>query len=73
MGMGGAMAIEDAVCIATILPQDTSASEVVERLKLYQDIRQERANFIQYASRVNGLDEKPKGTFSLMMVGSAFD
>ncbi|WPG97919.1 fad-dependent monooxygenase ops4 [Acrodontium crateriforme] len=60
MGMGGSMAIEDAICIAAVLPLGTSASDVPERLKLYQDIRQERANFIQYASRVNGSDEKPK-------------
>jgi hypothetical protein len=31
LGQGGAMAIEDAVCIARRLPADTPASEVEER------------------------------------------
>ena len=51
------MAIEDAVSIAQLLPESTSASEVPDRLKLYESIRHERATHVQEQTRINGLDE----------------
>ena len=54
------MAIEDAVCIARLLPANTSASEVEERMKLYEDIRYERAEYVREQTRRNGLDEEER-------------
>lgn len=66
LGMGGAIAIEDAVSLALILHDGVSASEVPERLKLYQEIRHERATTVQYGSRVSGNDvgDIPEGSSS---------
>ena len=55
-GQGAAMAIEDAASLAALLPSGTSVEEIPERFRLYQQCRQERATFIQQASRLNGLD-----------------
>jgi len=60
------MAIEDGVSIAALLPADTPASAVPERLELYQEVRHERGTRIQQGSRVNGMDadKRPKGESS---------
>jgi hypothetical protein len=62
------MAIEDAVCIARLLPVDTPASKVEERMKLYEGIRYKRAGYVREQTRRNGLDEeeRPSGVFSLL-------
>jgi 2-polyprenyl-6-methoxyphenol hydroxylase-like FAD-dependent oxidoreductase len=57
-GQGGGCAIEDAAALAVCFPSDTPASEVPARLKLYEEIRYERANRIQEYSRMAGLDLK---------------
>lgn len=51
------MAIEDAASIVQLLPVNTAASEVPDRLKLYERIRHERVTWIQEQTRINGLDE----------------
>lgn len=63
LGQGGAMAIEDAACLATLLSSDVRAEEVPQLLALYQECRHERATMVQTASRVNGTDadKRPKG------------
>lgn len=48
---GGAMAIEDAVSLGVMLPRGIAASEVPERLKVYQKARHERATTIQEMTR----------------------
>ena len=49
-GLG--QAIEDVAALATVFPKGTAPSDVPERLKLYEKLRQERAYRIQaYAKR----------------------
>ena len=48
---GGAMAIEDAVSLAVMLPKGISREEVPERLKIYQKARHERVTTIQGMTR----------------------
>ncbi|KAJ5953536.1 hypothetical protein N7454_000432 [Penicillium verhagenii] len=48
---GGAMAIEDAVSLAVMLSGDITASDVPERLKVYEKARHERATTIQQMTR----------------------
>lgn len=48
---GGAMAIEDAVSLAVMLPRGVSKEDVPERLKVYQMARHERATKIQEMTR----------------------
>ena len=55
-GQGGACAIEDAASLAVVFPLDTERTEIVERLKLYEKIRYDRANRLQEYSRISGLD-----------------
>jgi hypothetical protein len=55
-GQGAGVAIEDAASLAVVLPLGTKPGEVVERLKLYEEIRMERANRIQEYSRLAGAD-----------------
>ena len=62
LGQGGAMAIEDAVCIARLLPKTTSASEVEGRLKCYEEIRYKRVEYVRDQTRKNGLDEDERSS-----------
>ncbi|GAM34173.1 hypothetical protein TCE0_015r01579 [Talaromyces pinophilus] len=55
-GQGGGVAIEDAISLAVVLGPDVPLAEVTERLKLYNDIRHERATRIQSFSRIVGED-----------------
>ena len=57
-GQGGGCAIEDAMCLAAILPSGTTEADVLDRVKLYESIRYERANRIQEYSRKAGHDLK---------------
>jgi hypothetical protein len=63
LGQGGAMAIESAACIAQLLPADTKATDLTDRLALYTEIRYERAEHIRHVTRLNGLaeSERPRG------------
>ena len=63
-GQGGAQAIEDAVSLAAVLPLGTPKVDIPERLRLYQQCRQGRANKIQDFTRTSGLSKdelKKKG------------
>ena len=55
-GQGGGQAVEDAVALAVVLELGLQPEEIPDRLKLYQEIRKERAERIQYYSRVQGED-----------------
>lgn len=55
-GQGAGCAMEDAASLAVVLPRYTPASEVPERLRLYESFRYERAHKLQTYSRLAGRD-----------------
>lgn len=55
-GQGAAIAIEDAVALGTVLERGLRPEEIPDRLKLYNDIRYERACKVQQFTRLAGLD-----------------
>ncbi|KEZ43308.1 hypothetical protein SAPIO_CDS4752 [Scedosporium apiospermum] len=55
-GQGGACAIEDAASLGVVLQRGVRYENIPERLRLYQDIRMERAHQVQEYSRIAGLD-----------------
>jgi len=55
-GQGGACAIEDAASLGVVLQRGVHYEDIPERLRLYQDIRIERAHQVQEYSRIAGLD-----------------
>lgn len=57
MGQGGAMGIEDAVSLATLLPMGTRVDEIPGRLRLYEKARRPRVDYVLENTRLNGLDE----------------
>ena len=57
-GQGAGVAMEDAAALATVLERSLPRDEVPARLKLYESIRDERANRIQEYSRLAGADLK---------------
>ena len=57
MGQGGAMAIEDAISIATLLPCGTTIESIPARLEMYQQSRRPRVELVLYFTRMNGRDE----------------
>jgi len=54
MGQGGAQAIEDALALATMISDKSSAIDTGKRLALYEQARKERAERIQNATRIRG-------------------
>ncbi len=46
--------MEDAAALTVLLPKGTAPAAVHERLKLYEEIRYERAHTIQQFSRLAG-------------------
>ncbi|KAF2673842.1 FAD/NAD(P)-binding domain-containing protein [Microthyrium microscopicum] len=61
-GQGGAVAIEDAISVAALLPSGTTRADITERLKLYETCRQDRAHKIQDYTRIMGtnLDDQAR-------------
>ncbi|KGO69765.1 Monooxygenase, FAD-binding [Penicillium italicum] len=57
MGQGAAMAIEDAVSIATLLPCGSKPHEIPMRLEMYQTGRRPRVDLVLHYTRLNGRDE----------------
>ncbi|KAJ5573313.1 FAD/NAD(P)-binding domain-containing protein [Penicillium hetheringtonii] len=57
MGQGGAMAIEDAVSIATLLPLGTKMQDVRARLAMYNHSRRPRVDMVLHYTRLNGRRE----------------
>lgn len=56
-GQGAGMAIEDGAALSVVLPLGTTRDEVPERLRLYDEIRHERATRVQEVSRIIGGDD----------------
>ncbi|KAL1865425.1 hypothetical protein VTK73DRAFT_5255 [Phialemonium thermophilum] len=67
-GQGGAVAIEDAICLSVLLERGTPKSELPERLALYERIRRDRAHSIQESTRITGanLDDERRKDFNLI-------
>lgn len=57
MGQGGAMAIEDAVSLAVLLPAGTPVKDIPARLALYEKARRSRVDLVLEYTRINGVDE----------------
>ncbi|OIW34539.1 FAD/NAD(P)-binding domain-containing protein [Coniochaeta ligniaria NRRL 30616] len=53
-GQGAGQAMEDAAALTVVLPRGTAPEAIPERLKLYEEIRYERAHVIQDYSRKAG-------------------
>ncbi|KAH8905161.1 FAD/NAD(P)-binding domain-containing protein [Coniochaeta sp. PMI_546] len=53
-GQGAGQAMEDAAALTVVLPRGTAPEAIPERLKLYEEIRYERAHAIQDYSRKAG-------------------
>lgn len=57
MGQGAAMAIEDAVGIATLLPCGTLNETVPSRLQIYEISRRPRVDLVLHFTRANAANE----------------
>ena len=57
MGQGAAMAIEDAISIAILLPCGSIPDDIPTRLEMYQTGRRPRVNLVLHYTRINGRDE----------------
>ncbi|KAF7588589.1 hypothetical protein BBP40_005474 [Aspergillus hancockii] len=57
MGQGAAMAVEDSLSIATLLPLGTKAEDIPSRLALYERSRLPRIDYVMKYTRLNGADE----------------
>ncbi|GES66279.1 FAD/NAD(P)-binding-domain-containing protein [Aspergillus terreus] len=57
ISQGGAMGVEDAVSLATLLPNGTRPGDIPSRLTLYQKARRERVEYVFKYTRLNGVDE----------------
>lgn len=64
------MAIEDAISIARLLPSSTTSQDVQERLKMFEEIRYKRAEFVRDETRNNGLGESERPSSTLCNVNS---
>lgn len=56
LGLGAACAIEDAACLAAILPPGTTCADVPERFQLYEECRMAYAGKVHHISRRFGED-----------------
>lgn len=64
------MAIEDAISIARLLPSSTPSHDVQERLKMFEEIRFKRAEYVRDETRNNGLGESERPSSMLYLVNS---
>ncbi|KAL4805176.1 hypothetical protein BDV18DRAFT_25535 [Aspergillus unguis] len=60
MGQGGAMAIEDAVSLAVLLPMGTTADDIPHRLQLYETARRPRVELVLHYTALNARNEDEK-------------
>jgi 2-polyprenyl-6-methoxyphenol hydroxylase-like FAD-dependent oxidoreductase len=65
---GGAMAIEDAVSLAVMLPGDIEKDQVADRLKVYEKARFERATTIQEMTRRSSKPISPEAGMLLPLI-----
>lgn len=61
------MAIEDAISISEVLRNVDGQAKIPERLRLYEDIRKERAEWARDQTRINAMNEdvRPASEFSV--------
>ncbi|KAL1616988.1 hypothetical protein SLS56_011176 [Neofusicoccum ribis] len=60
MGQGAAQAVEDGCALGVVLPAGTTSQDIPQRLRLYQQCRKDRADWIQETTRVRGRDPNGK-------------
>ncbi|KKY15342.1 putative monooxygenase fad-binding protein [Diplodia seriata] len=60
MGQGAAQAVEDAAALGACLPTGTPAADVPRRLRVWEQCRKERADWVQEVTRVRGRDPNGK-------------
>lgn len=60
MGQGAAQAVEDAAALGVCLSAGTSAAEVPERVRIWEQCRKERADYVQEVTRIRGRDPNGK-------------
>ncbi|KAL4787019.1 hypothetical protein BJX76DRAFT_345859 [Aspergillus varians] len=62
LGQGGAMAIEDAISLAILLPLGTSVKDIPQRLKLYETTRRPRVELALHYTALNARNEDEQST-----------
>ncbi|KAL4747083.1 hypothetical protein BDW72DRAFT_206794 [Aspergillus terricola var. indicus] len=62
LGQGGAMAIEDAVSLAVLLPMGTTVNDIPSRLKLYENTRRPRVELTLHYTALNARNEDQECT-----------
>ncbi|KAL4982435.1 hypothetical protein BDW68DRAFT_192150 [Aspergillus falconensis] len=62
LGQGGAMAIEDAVSLAVLLPIGTTVDDIPQRLKLYESTRRPRVELTLHYTALNARNENQECT-----------
>jgi 2-polyprenyl-6-methoxyphenol hydroxylase-like FAD-dependent oxidoreductase len=74
LGQGGAMAIEDGICMARLLPSSTPTDAIQERLQVFESLRYKRVEFVRDETRQNGLDEskRPNSLSNLASFAAGF-
>ncbi|OMP85202.1 6-hydroxynicotinate 3-monooxygenase [Diplodia seriata] len=60
MGQGAAQAVEDAAALGACLPAGTPAVDVPRRLRVWEQCRKERADWVQEVTRIRGRDPNGK-------------
>ncbi|KAL1641007.1 hypothetical protein SLS58_006449 [Diplodia intermedia] len=60
MGQGAAQAVEDAAALGACLPAGTPAADVPQRLRVWEQCRKERADWVQEVTRIRGRDPNGK-------------
>ncbi|KAL4940200.1 hypothetical protein BDV06DRAFT_24395 [Aspergillus oleicola] len=62
LGQGGAMAIEDAVSLAVLLPMGTAVKDIAHRLHLYETSRRPRVELALHYTALNARNEDEQST-----------
>jgi 2-polyprenyl-6-methoxyphenol hydroxylase-like FAD-dependent oxidoreductase len=73
LGQGGAMAIEDGICLARLLLPETSADAVCKRLQMFEQLRHKRVEFVRDETRQNGLDESERPNSSSYLTSACIN
>ncbi|EME41930.1 FAD binding domain-containing protein [Dothistroma septosporum NZE10] len=74
LGQGAAQAIEDAASLGLLLADNSAVSDVPCTLKVFDEIRRERIDWIREQGRLNGSDaaERPPPEFLMRVMDSCF-
>ncbi|KAF5350823.1 hypothetical protein D9757_013540 [Collybiopsis confluens] len=63
LGQGAAMAFEDAATLGVLIPFDTPREEIANRLKGYESLRKERADFVSKESLENQVVKEKRRSY----------